>query len=381
MILSLWLLICLPRSEAVETLKSKMQEMNAVLIHLLDDFRRPLPEPGTLLHRRIDLRLQRLTKLSHQVKPLIPATPEGQILPILGQPLPEEAARMRAAWEVGQGSYARSIFRTLIASCMECHAAGRPKGPVVPSPSEKDFAGLVHLDQGRYWKVLGYPDQAFQEFLSEIRLEPLPPSGIFNYEEGLQELLSMEIRSQRPSRRLLDVLKSQLERESIPRYLRAEIKTWIRDLERPDFNRNGRVLTPHEKLRLAIRWIRKGRSLQETPLDTTPSVWFWNAITLLHEALQKIEAAPTRAEILFQLATAYEILRPRVQETLHERLYEACIRGVPHTPRSDSCYRRLERSVIAGFTGSSGTHLPEEERKRLLELWGLAFLSQGMELR
>jgi hypothetical protein len=48
--------------------------------------------------------------------------------------------------------------------------------------------------------------------------------------------------------------------------------------------------------------------------------------------------------------------------------YESCVRTSPKTQLSKTCYHRLKNSILLGYSGSSGTHLPREERERLKEL-------------
>ena len=57
-------------------------------------------------------------------------------------------------------------------------------------------------------------------------------------------------------------------------------------------------------------------------------------------------------------------------------LGSAGFRKSPHSNTADLCYRRYEESVYAGFTGSSGTDIPPEIKRRLVELRGLAKMQQ-----
>jgi hypothetical protein len=94
----------------------------------------------------------------------------------------------------------------------------------------------------------------------------------------------------------------------------------------------------------------------------------------LYGLLKNSTKAPEQAEIEFMLGMSYETLSIPPYETLHEFFYESCIRHHPHSALSEKCYERYERSVYLGFTGSSGTHIPQTLQNKLLEIWGMALV-------
>jgi len=54
--------------------------------------------------------------------------------------------------------------------------------------------------------------------------------------------------------------------------------------------------------------------------------------------------------------------------TLGDTYFEACIHRAPHTELAESCYRKLEESTLAGYTGSAGTQVPLDVEKKLTRL-------------
>lgn len=75
---------------------------------------------------------------------------------------------------------------------------------------------------------------------------------------------------------------------------------------------------------------------------------------------------------LFLTGQGYEMVRDLAIWSLHENYFETCIRRVPHSSWSMSCYKALEESLVIGFTGSSGTKIPYDVQVRLTELGKLA---------
>jgi hypothetical protein len=359
-----------------------MKELHTILLNLNADLSGKLPYPGTAEHQRVEVRMERLTRLAHRAGSSGPGRGPGQLIPILGEALPEQADQMTSAWRLGQTSYSRALFRTLSATCLECHAAAGPSAPVSHRIEDRDLAHWSPVDRGRYLRSMGFPEKAFEVLSQAIQTSGSRQEVSQTLEDALYELLSLETRTSENPTRVIGVLKPLLERENLPRYLRSDLKGWIRDLEtwgRESASKSNKTAT--SLLKRAKQHSRKARDLQESSTDRSSLVWYWRAVADLYRAFKTDLRPDQRGEILSLLGNAFGVLTPAHQETLHERFYEACIREVPHTPRSDLCYRKLERSVIAGYTGSSGTRIPEEVRKRLLELWGMAFLKTGLELR
>jgi len=76
-----------------------------------------------------------------------------------------------------------------------------------------------------------------------------------------------------------------------------------------------------------------------------------------------------------EVAEAYYLMG-RVEERIWDRpwlsnagpFYEASIRLGPRQAFARDAYERLERILVLGYTGSSGTRLPEDVQERLREL-------------
>ncbi len=363
-------------------LKTGMSELHSILLNLNADLARSLPEPGSPEHQRIEVRMERLSRIAHRVTRKKQDNGTGQLYPILGEALPEQADQMTSAWRLGQSTYSRALFRTLSSTCIECHVAATPRSPTLHRIEDKELSLWSPIDRVRYLRSVGFTEQAFEELRQMIERPPPGQDSTDLREDALYELLSLEIRTRGRPDRVMGVLKTFSERESIPKYLRSDLRGWIRDLQiwaREPASKNTVTAATH--LNRARQHIRRARTLQESPTDRSSQVWYWRAVAELYASLKGSLRTEQRGDAWFWLGSAFEILTPRNQETLHERFYESCIREVPHTPRSDLCYRKLERSVIAGYTGSSGTRIPEEVRKRLFELWGQAFSNRGLELR
>jgi hypothetical protein len=365
------LLLILSTPAEVPVLKEEMSSLTRTLFFLIRTLRNPSPHPTGVEGRKIELEFEQFKKLSHQIAPEQIGPSPGRILPMLGRPLPDQADQAYSAWKLGQYEYARGLIRTTAAACIECHSALR-KGAVFDQGLDPtDLLGLTPLERARFQRALGRNDAAFHELSRALKATDWESSSWYENEEMLHELLSLEIRERKSGDRLTGILTETESKTGLPRYLRSDIRQWLEDLRR--WTREKKPPNPEALLRQAFMHA-------EGPWDRKNEIGILRAISGLYDRLGK-QSGIREADLQFQLGRAFEALSPKLQETLHERFYESCIRLSPHTPRSEECYLRLERSVILGFTGSFGTRLPEQEKKRLLELWGTAFVPGDFNLR
>jgi hypothetical protein len=93
-------------------MKSGMSELHSILVHLNTDLVGNLPEPGTKDHQKVEVRMERLARLTHRITPQKEMNGVGQLYSILGVALPEQADQMTSAWRLGQTTYSRALFRT-----------------------------------------------------------------------------------------------------------------------------------------------------------------------------------------------------------------------------------------------------------------------------
>jgi hypothetical protein len=92
------------------------------------------------------------------------------------------------------------------------------------------------------------------------------------------------------------------------------------------------------------------------------------ALTGLLALLSKDLSSDDLGEALLLTGESYEALNEISPMALHENYYESCVRQVPHSRWAKQCYKKLENSIILGYSGSSGTHLPLDVEMELKKL-------------
>ncbi len=97
-------------------------------------------------------------------------------------------------------------------------------------------------------------------------------------------------------------------------------------------------------------------------------VTFFIASGLLLNFLVENPESPMAPEILYWMYMAEKHMSQTYFFSLGDLYLKDCIRKYPASPFAKKCYNEYADSIESGFTGSSGTSIPLEERKELNKL-------------
>jgi hypothetical protein len=92
----------------------------------------------------------------------------------------------------------------------------------------------------------------------------------------------------------------------------------------------------------------------------------------MHDLLGRFPQSSYSAEGLFLIGLSYDVLQDLGLWSLHEMYYQACIEKQPHSRLAQRCFERYKDSIILGYSGSSGMHIPGAVQVDLSRLQALA---------
>ncbi len=287
----------------------------------------------------------------------------------LRRSLAEDAREIVLRYEQGSYEGARFLLHQLTEDCFACHSR-------VPSPrgfdlgrqflETTDLANLtpeervkLEVATRQFPAALATYERIFQDRSSPAAETSL--SGAF------EDYLKLVLRVGDDPARAAKTLARFRERSDVPRYLDRYLEGWIRSLHglRPD-------VAPKQELARARELIRAGQLANFFPGDRQGLVHFVAASSLLHRRLER--AKPGEADLseiyyLLGVTESYISRSAWVSET--EFFLESAVRSNPRSPFAERAYAFLEEYLVAGYTGSSGLHLPPETKALLKELHGL----------
>ncbi|MBK7891337.1 MAG: hypothetical protein IPJ84_10955 [Bdellovibrionales bacterium] len=351
---------------------SKMQELSHALNQLL-----PLVADGKAFNdpkneQPIQDATSRLKALSHQVKTLKKPSADPAFDSIASM-LDEDLARAVVSLQTGNKDYARLTLRESIGYCIQCHTQTK-SGPSFPKLELGfDPSKLSALGQGDYYAATRQFDAALDAYRKGVQDQSYADRDIFGWERAVRSGLAIAIRYKENPAEAKTFIQSILKNKSAPQSLKDSAKDWLASVEQ--WAKEPKLKSAADsRLTRAEGLIKGAEKRSGDSIRRSEDITYLRASADLHQWLSEGSKDPAqRSKALLYAGIAAEATRELNFWTLHERYYELCIQASPKTPTAQSCYGKLSDSVLLGYTGSSGLHLPEEEKVRLDRLKALAF--------
>ncbi len=349
----------------------KMQELSGALNRLLplvvssQDFNNPTNA------KAIADATDQLKKLSHQVRKLEKPSADPAYDSI-AKMLDEDLARASTALRSGNRDYARLTIRDSIGYCIQCHTQ-TANGPSFPKlnlgfdPSE-----MTALGQGDYYAATRQFDAALAAYRTGVQDSAYARQDIFGWERAARSGLAIAVRLNENPKEARTIARAILKNKSAPDSLKKSAGAWNKQIERWMFEKKNRYNGENARLDRAETLIADADKRSQSE-DGGQDITYLRASADLHQWLSQHPLKPganetPRAKALFLAGRAAEESRELNFWTLHERYYELCIDTKPASDIAKMCFKKLNESVLMGYTGSSGLNLPPEESARLARL-------------
>ncbi len=350
----------------------KMQEFSRALNQLL-----PLVSDGKAFNdpkneQPIQDATSRLKALSHQVKTLKKPSADPAFDSIASM-LDEDLARAVISLQTGNKDYARLTLRESIGYCIQCHTQTK-SGPSFPKLELGfDPSKLSPLGQGDYYAATRQFDSALDAYRKGVQDQSYANHDVFGWERAIRSGLAIAIRYKENPVEAKAFVQAILKNKSAPQSLKDSAKDWLASVEQWA-KEPALKATADSRLNRAEGLIKSAEKHSTDSIRRSDDITYLRASADLHQWLAEGSKDPAlRSKALLYAGIAAEATRELNFWTLHERYYELCIQERPKSVTAQSCYGKLSDSVLLGYTGSSGLHLPEEEKVRLGRLKALAF--------
>lgn len=351
---------------------SSMQSLKSALTDLMPIIMDPSKFSEEANQVRIEKEVKSLVKASKDISHSQMLQQKDPTLRFISTAFSEDLSRAEESLMSGKKEYARYVLMNVTAYCMECHTR-TSMGPSFQTPEiEKALVGLRRLDRGEYLVATRQFDRALAEFEAVIKQELGPEMNLFDLDRAVRYSLAISIKYLKDPQRSLELTELITKSSQAPFYLKQSALSWQKAVKEWSSEKPVRLNSPQDLLKRTRQLVEKGRVQQNGRGDRSGDVYFLRALSDLHLLLMGSPQASILGEALYLTGLSYDSVRDLSVWSLHENYYESCIRQAPQTKWSGMCYRRLEESVLAGFTGSSGVRVPMDMQVRLRELKKLA---------
>jgi hypothetical protein len=284
----------------------------------------------------------------------------------LSRSLARDTADIRARYVAGRSAEARFLLLQVTDDCVACHSripADRdfPLGEQFVSREEilalpLDERAVLEMATRQFDRALATHEALFAS--------PDSSPATLDLHGHFDDYLELCIRVRGDLERPIGVFEAFLGRSDLHASLRSNMTRWVAEL------RSLRERPPQgEPLEQARGLIRSAESEERYPNDRSALVLYVMASSILHRhvaAAGKPRADAGEAYYLLGLIESRIGRSFWLSQTEH--FLETAIRLGPGQPYAAEAYELLEEFVVSGYTGSSGTHVPEDVQQRLDEL-------------
>jgi hypothetical protein len=216
-----------------------------------------------------------------------------------------------------------------------------------------------------FFRRLGNFESASTEYQKIIQDKNSVNDDSSTWMEAVNQSLIIAIRVKHDQALALSVVKNAAATEGAPYYFRDNALAWKRSLEAwsPQKKPSEKTLWNDAKYLFAL-----AKKQQKFSSDHSTDILYIIASSDLSDYLAMAPNSKLTSEALLMEGICEENISSVGFETLPILFYEECILKSPHTPIAGSCFHEYERESYFGFTGSSGTHFPNEIKQKLARL-------------
>ena len=361
-----------PPIAASATWHEKMQALSKALSRLLPlvSSRAKFNDPKNGASVEEDTR--QLRTLAHSLKTTGKPNSDPS-LQMMTQVFADDLDRALEGLRGGNRDYARQILKDTTSYCIQCHTQTN-NGPDFPRLAlEINTNELSSLEQAEFFAATRQFTPALEAYERVLSDPTLAKTDPFAWEQAARSALAITVRVKADPKETAKLLSRIESHPTLPESTRRAIRAWKKAVR--DWTSEGKTGPL-----VGLKAIKKGEDLittaqkkQEFPLDHSEDIQYFRASSLMHDVLASEDRTPeVSAKALYLSGIASEATRDMNFWTLHETYFEQCVRTLPHSSQASTCFERLNDSVTLGYSGSSGTQIPADVRRRLSALKALA---------
>lgn len=272
----------------------------------------------------------------------------------------------------GNVEYARNRVRTVSAFCLNCHTRVTTEKSFTDFQNRLEKENFTLYEKAEMAAATRQFDRAISQYREFLGQFPKNEWEVVKYSRALRHVINISVRVKRDPKLTLAILDQVAKQKELPEFIHEYVTQWKKDVTAWQSEENEDEVKGSKAIDKARELIEKATSSQAFPADQNADISLLRATSYLHEALDEKPTSEQRAEALYLLGMAYQVLQDPMLWDIDTIYYESCVREKPHSDLAKKCYRRYSDRIYFGYTGSGGTYIPESELKKLVELRKLA---------
>ncbi len=274
------------------------------------------------------------------------------------------------AFKQGKKDYAHWRLREVTTHCLDCHTR-------LPNSHASSFQdGKLAIDLSKFENVynLGvaqfivrrYVD-AKASFTRDIQ-DRILRKDVEEIDLPFKQILLIETKVMNNPENLISFFKSYQKNESVPEHMRLLLKAWIMDLEQWKTNKYLKIGLKNDTD--VAKFIKEELVPLENEalFDGSHDVPLLLSSGLLSHYFFENPKSKMAPEISYWLGWTEKFLKREQFFGSGDLFLKQCIRKYPTHSVAKKCLEAYRESMEFEFSGTSGTHLPEDIKRELEEL-------------
>lgn len=296
-------------------------------------------------------------------------------LPYIAGLLNEDIERAYQSLQDGRTDYAKSVLRSSVSYCVACHTRTQMG---VEFPLLKAFAERLKnaswIDKIEFQTA----SRQFDPVLTDVMQKLDSPGNVgvspLDLERASRLALSILVRFKQDPIRANFLATSVLKSKNSTFSMKQAAQVWLKDIRTWQAQKDNQYATDKDLINAAAKL---SETSDDLPVGAHTEVRFLRVSVLMHDLMRRFPSSPHTAQALYLVGQSYDSLAEIGLWSLPEMYYMACIKKAPHTPQSEACFKKYEQNVTLGYTGSSGTHIPDGIRRHIKNVKELAKMKRA----
>ncbi len=258
----------------------------------------------------------------------------------------------------------------VVNTCFSCHTS---RNSVVDSSFTSAFSKDLEQDEfdplarARFLSLSRQFESSAAAYESLLLGRNIGIDELMNF-DPMVEYLILSLRVKNDSGRALKTFQ-KMQKQPYPEVVKRDLNTWIEGLQSiPSFDPKASSLDNAKAL------IAQAKASMEFPRDRSGMVQYVLASKYLHDYLiNENLSKDQKAQAYYELGGCELILATQFSSDEANTYFAEVIRLSPKSDLARKAYARYEENVLYSFSGSSGLHLPDDEKAKMIDLKKLSF--------
>lgn len=271
-------------------------------------------------------------------------------------------------FRTGNKSYARWMTQSTLSVCMSCHSQMPANSRSVIAMNEFNDVTMFtsDFDQAEFMFATRIFDKATVAYDQMIKSYDPKKLRYEQLQTALERQVAYYSRIAKDPKVAADKFRSYLAVKNIPVSLKENIKAWLKQFDNWIPEKRLNVASVSDKDLEAF--VKKNLKLDSSDVLDASSPFLVNYLKVsgvLYEYLLLHPKSKMTPQVLYWLALCDRSVNYTFFFSLADMYLQECMMEYPASPIAKQCYKEYEDQTIAGYSGSSGTHLPTEVRSHL----------------